>query len=308
MHGCISPCWFTSQATLNGFYSPVLASSVAINCKNSHKGRNNPCGSMPVATMVLGKCATTALRKRGNPARRRDTLKVVTPDMAKEKTRNTECNKMVPHGKKCGRGEAYMGTLSKRNDSASVMNFMECLEDTDVAPDAGVFTSALHACYDRCFDLNDCNVHAVNHIVKEMDKWGVKLTPSHYAQALAILAETGEYKDALSFVDRFGRDEEHVHGITASHYIAALLACMKSKDNIMEGYGPQKAALKLLLIAYNTKTDLPPVAYQLAIFTATLKEDWITCKKVLQLTRKSRIVLGDLGAAAALRCAVLAGR
>ncbi len=27
---------------------------------------------------------------------------------------------------------AYMGTLSKRNDSASVMNFMECLEDTDV--------------------------------------------------------------------------------------------------------------------------------------------------------------------------------
>ncbi len=59
-----------------------------------------------------------------------------------------------------------------------------------MAPDAGVFTSALHACYDRCFDLNDCNVHAVNHIVKEMDKWGVKLTPSHYAQALAILAET----------------------------------------------------------------------------------------------------------------------
>ncbi len=65
--------------------------------------------------------ATTALRKRGNPARRRDTLKVVTPDMAKEKTRNTECNKMVPHGKKCGRGEGKKSMHHVYKDNVNVL-------------------------------------------------------------------------------------------------------------------------------------------------------------------------------------------
>ncbi len=58
-----------------------------------------------------------------------------------------------------------------------------------MTPDAGFFLSVLHTCSDRCFDLNDCDVHAVKNIVKQMDKWGVKLTPSHYAHALAVWAE-----------------------------------------------------------------------------------------------------------------------
>ncbi len=60
-----------------------------------------------------------------------------------------------------------------------------------MTPDANYFLSVLHACSDRCFDLNDDDdvIHTVKNVVKQMDKLGVKLTPSHYSHVLAVWAE-----------------------------------------------------------------------------------------------------------------------